>query len=183
MRIEIVDFGGGVGRQAGDQNPELDELPRDFAAAGRNLVRLQPARERFALTPDMGEHLHPGRTKDGRPVVIGTRRHFGAEDAPTVIAFFDEEGNYVESQQVPNPPCEFYEDLVRWLTKEHGYRPQTRWVHEFSTPEGFGIRMLWAPGDDAEDNHVWEALHTRDYLINWCNRGWAHGTTGEVHTT
>ena len=98
-----------------------------------------------------------------------------------MFAFFDKEGNLIESRQHPDPgTCEYLEDYATWLTDKFGYQPGVIWMREFQTPYGLGIHSLPSSGwpEDA-----WGWFHDKKYEINWCNTPWAEGRTGWITDT
>ena len=190
--VEIVEFGGASVTQPGNVPEELNELAAAFAAAGRTLEPIRPYLERFPLLPDQGQNLHPGRFADGRQVLFA----HGRDREPVLFAFFDDDGNLVESRQADHPGCcTFYEDYPAWLEREFGYRPGLVRLREFRTPQRLGIQ--WLPNSLVETllfqpvqraaagstGELWSWIYDGHYVLNWCNVPWASRRSGEIVAT
>jgi uncharacterized protein (TIGR02996 family) len=181
MRLELVEVGGAAVISPGWRSDELDGLAARFAQAGRSLELIRPFLDRFPLKPLLEQNLHPGRTGDGKPVLFGHGRH---DSDPCVLAYFDEEGNFIGSQQRADPgTCRHTEDYPDWLAREYGYRPEMIWMREFVAQAGLGIQ--WCPRwmAESEPNDLWSWLREGKYVINWCNRPWASRFRGEITDT
>jgi uncharacterized protein (TIGR02996 family) len=183
MRLEVVELGGASVGRPGQVSGELDELAGRFAEAGRVLVPVRPAQERFPLLPDQGQNLHPGRLPDGRQLLFA---HGRDSTEPVVFAYFDDDGNLVESREADDPGCcRYYQDYPGWLAKELGDSPCLIWMREFRTHRGLGIQLLPEPPGNffLGPAELWRWLYQGQYVITWCNTPWASRRSGEITDT